>query len=155
MILFILGILMMTKSNKFFWALTKMDLNLLKKPWKEISYLLKNDLTHVLKNLLCKGSLNLDQERLLKHLWLRENDPLDYLVYLRKDELKKKLPKETFHIYLQERNVLLSFLSSPNLTLEQLYDIASLLRLNFNDYDEHSFNELKRIILDDEALFIR
>ena len=100
--------------------------------------------------------MNLDQERLLKHLWLRENDPLDYPVYLRKDELKKKLPKETFHIYLHERNVLLSFLSSPNLTLEQLYDIASLLRLNFNDYDEHNnFNELKRIILDDDALFIR
>ena len=71
------------------------------------------------------------------------------------DELKKKLSKETFHIYLHDRNVLLSFLSSPNLTLEQLYDIASLLRLNFNDYDEHNFNELKRIILDDEALFIR
>ena len=68
---------------------------------------------------------------------------------------KKKLPKETFHIYLQERNVLLSFLSSPNLTLEQLYDIASLLRLNFINYDEHNFNELKRIILGDEALFIR
>ena len=96
-----------------------MDLNLLKRPWKEVSYLLKNDLTHVLKNLPYKGTLNLDQERLLKHLWLRENDPLDYLVYLRKDELKQ--PKETFHIYLQERNVLLSFLSSPNLTLEQLY----------------------------------
>ena len=132
-----------------------MDLNSIKKPWKEVSYLLKNDLTHVLKNLPYKGTLNLDQERLLKHLWLRENDPLDYLVYLRKDELKKKLPKETFHVYLHKRIVLLSFLSSPNLTLEELYDIASLLRLNFNDYDEHNFNELKRIILDDEALFIR
>ena len=131
-----------------------MDLDLLKKPWKEVSYLLKNDITHVLKNLPYKGTLNLDQERLLKHLWLRENDPLDYLVYFRKDELKKKLPKETFHIYLQERNVLLSFLSFPNLALEQLYDITSLLRLNFYDYDEHSFIGLKRIILDDEALFI-
>ena len=39
--------------------------------------------------------------------------------------------------------------------LEQLYDNTSLLRLNFNDYDEYSFNELKRIILDDIALFIR
>ena len=111
-----------------------MNLNLLKKPWKEVSYLLKNDLTHVLENLPYKGTLNLDQERLLKHLWLRENDPLDYLVYLRKDELEKKLPKETFGIYLRERSFLLSFLSSPNLSLEQLYDIAYLLRLNLNDY---------------------
>ena len=87
-----------------------MDLNLLKKPWKEVSYLLKNDVSHVLKNLPYKGTLNLDQERLLKHLWLRENDPLDYLVYLRKDELEKKLPKETFGIYLRERSFLLSFL---------------------------------------------
>ena len=115
---------------------------------------MKNDISHVLKNLPYKGTLNLDQERLLKHLWLRENDPLDYLVYLRKDELEKKLPKETFGIYLRERSFLLSFLSSPNLSLEQLYDIAYLLRLNLNDYDEHNFNELKRIILDDEALFI-
>ena len=130
-----------------------MNLNLLKKPWKEVSYLLKNDLTHVLENLPYKGTLNLDQERLLKHLWLRENDPLDYLVYLRKDELEKKLPIETFGIYLRERSFLLSFLSSPNLSLEQLYDIVYLLRLNLNDYDEHNFNELKRIILDDEALF--
>ena len=131
-----------------------MDLNLLKKPWKEVSYLLKNDISHVLKNLPYKGTLNLDQERLLKHLWLRENDPLDYLVYLRKDELEKKLPKETVGIYLRERSFLLSFLSSPNLSLEQLYDIAYLLRLNLN-CDEYSFDELKRIILDDEALFIR
>ena len=58
-----------------------MDLNLLKRPWKEVSYLL-NDLTHVLKNLPYKGTLNLNQERLLKHLWLRENDPLDYLFTL-------------------------------------------------------------------------
>ena len=130
-----------------------MDLNLLKKPWKEVSYLLKNDISHVLKNLPYKGTLNLDQERLLKHLWLRENDPLDYLVYLRKDELEKKLPKETFGIYLRERSFLLSFLSSPNLSLEQLYDISYLLRLNLNDCDEYSFDELKRIILDDEALF--
>ena len=90
----------------------------------------------------------------MKHLWLRENDPLDYLVYLRKDELKKKLSKETFHIYLQERSFLLSFLSSPTLSLEQLYDIAYLLRLKLNDCDEYTFDELKRIILDDEALFI-
>ena len=131
-----------------------MNLNLLKKPWKEVSYLLKNDITQVLENLPYKGTLNLDQERLLKHLWLRENDPLDYLVYLRKDELEKKLPKETVGIYLHERSFLLSFLSSPNLTLEQVYDIASLLRLNLN-CDEYSFDELKRIILDDEALFIR
>ena len=131
-----------------------MDLNLLKKPWKEVSYLLKNDITQVLENLPYKGTLNLDQERLLKHLWLRENDPLDYLVYLRKDELEKKLPKETVGIYLHERSFLLSFLSSPNLSLEQLYDIAYLLRLNLN-CDEYSFDELKRIILDDEALFIR
>ena len=112
------------------------------------------DLTHALKNLPYKGTLNLNQERLLKHLWLRENDPLDYLVYLRKDELEKKLPKETFDIYLQERSFLLSFLSSPTLSLEQLYDIAYLLRINLNDCDEHNFIELKRIILDDEALFI-
>ena len=131
-----------------------MDLNLLKKPWKEVSYLLKNDITQVLENLPYKGTLNLDQERLLKHLWLRENDPLDYLVYLRKDELEKKLPKETVGIYLRERSFLLSFLSSPNLSLEQLYDIVYLLRLNLN-CDEYSFDELKRIILDDEALFIR
>ena len=131
-----------------------MDLNLLKKPWKEVSYLLKNDITQVLENLPYKGTLNLDQERLLKHLWLRENDPLDYLVYLRKDELEKKLPKETVGIYLHERSFLLSFLSSPNLSLEQLYDIVYLLRLNLN-CDEYSFDELKRIILDDEALFIR
>ena len=130
-----------------------MDLNLFKKPWKEVSYLLKNDISHVLKNLPYKGTLNLDQERLLKHLWLRENDPLDYLVYLRKDELEKKLLKETFGIYLRERSFLLSFLSSPNLSLEQLYDIAFLLKLNLNDCDEYSFDELKRIILDDEALF--
>ena len=129
-----------------------MDLNLLKKPWKEVSYLLKNDITQVLENLPYKGTLNLDQERLLKHLWLRENDPLDYLVYLRKDELEKKLPKETVGIYLHERSFLLSFLSSPNLSLEQLYDIVYLLRLNLN-CDEYSFDELKRIILDDEALF--
>ena len=147
MILFILG------PNKFFLSAYKMDLNLLKKPWKEVSYLLKNDISHVLKNLFYKGTLNLDQERLLKHLWLRENDPLDYLIYLRKDELEKKLPKETFDIYLRERSFLLSFLSSPNLSLEQLYDIAYLLRLNLNDCDEYSFDELKRIILDDEALF--
>ena len=89
----------------------------------------------------------------MKHLWLRENDPLDYLVYPRKDELEKKLPKETFGIYLRERRFLLLFLSSPNLSLEQLHDIVYLLRLNLNDYDEHNFNELKRIILDDEALF--
>ena len=125
----------------------------LKRSWKEVSYLLKNDISHILKNLPYKGTLNLDQERLLKHLWLRENDPLDYLVYLRKDELEKKLPKETFGIYLRERSVLLSFLSSPNLSLEQLYDIVYLLRLNLNDCDEYSFDELKRIILDDEALF--
>ena len=131
-----------------------MDLNLIKKPWKEVSYLLKNDITQVLENLPYKGTLNLDQERLLKHLWLRENDPLDYLVYLRKDELEKKLPKETVGIYLHERSFLLSFLSSPNLSLEQLYDIVYLLRLNLN-CDEYSFDELKRIILDDEALFIR
>ena len=111
-------------------------------------------ISHVLENLPYKGTLNLDQERLLKHLWLRENDPLDYLVYLRKDELKKKLPKETFHIYLHERSFLLSFLSSPNLSLEQLHDIVYLLRLNLNSDDEYSFDELKRIILDDEALFI-
>ena len=129
-----------------------MDLNLLKKPWKEVSYLLKNDITQVLENLPYKGTLNLDQERLLKHLWLRENDPLDYLVYLRKDELEKKLPKETVGIYLHERSFLLSFLSSHNLSLEQLYDIVYLLRLNLN-CDEYSFDELKRIILDDEALF--
>ena len=43
MILFILGILMMIKSNKFFLSAYKMDLNLLKKPWKEVSYLLKNE----------------------------------------------------------------------------------------------------------------
>ena len=54
-----------------------MNLNLLKRPWKEVSNLLKNDLTHVLKNLPYKGTLNLDQERLLKHLWFRENDPLE------------------------------------------------------------------------------
>ena len=94
-----------------------MDLDLLKKPWKEVSYLLKNDLTQVLKNLPYKGTLNLDQERLLKHVWLREIDPLDYLVDLRKDQLKKNLPKETFNIYLQERGFLLLLLSSPNLTL--------------------------------------
>ena len=58
-------------------------------------------------------------------------------------------------IFTYMKEMFLLFLSSPNLTLEQLYDIASLLRLNFNDYDEHNFNELKRIILDDEALFIR
>ena len=96
----------------------------------------------------------MDQERLLKHVWLRENDPLDYLVYLRKDELEKKLPKEIFDMYLRERSFLLSFLSSPNLSLEQFYDIVYLLRLNLNDCDEYSFDELKRIILDDEALFI-
>ena len=79
--------------------------------------LYKMDLTQVLKNLPYKGSLNLNHERLLKHLWLRENDPLDYLVYLRKDELDKKLPKETFDIYLQERSFLLSFHSSPTSTI--------------------------------------
>ena len=132
-----------------------MDLDLLKSPWKEVSHLLKHDLlTQVLENLPYKGSLNLNQERLLKHLWLRENDPLDYLVHLRKDELEKKLPKETFDIYLQERSFLLSFLSSPTLSLEQLYDIAYLLRINLN-CDEYSFVELKEIILEDEALFIR
>ena len=47
------------------------------------------DLTQVLENLPYKGSLNLNQERLLKHLWLRENDPLDYLVYLRKGVRKE------------------------------------------------------------------
>ena len=34
-----------------------MDLDLLKKSWKEVSYLLKNDLTHVLKYLPYKGYL--------------------------------------------------------------------------------------------------
>ena len=95
-------------------------------------YLLKNDITHVLKNLPYKGTLNLNQERLL----VRRKRSLDYLVYLRKDELKKKLPKETFRIYLHERNVLFVVFSSPNLMVEQLYDIAYLLRTYFNDYDK-------------------
>ena len=42
----------MIKSNKFFYVPTKMDLNLLKKPWKEVSYLLKNDLTRFKKSTL-------------------------------------------------------------------------------------------------------
>ena len=49
-----------------------MNFDLLKKPWKEVSYLLRNDLTQVLKNLPYKCTLNLD-------VWLKENDPLDYL----------------------------------------------------------------------------
>ena len=61
-------------------------------------------------------------------------------------------------MYLRKRSFLLSFLSSPNLSLE--HDIVYLFRLNLNDCDEYSFveyefsfDELKRIILDDEALF--
>ena len=116
-----------------------MDLNLLKKLWKEVSYLLKNDISHVLKNLPYKGTLNLDQERLLKHLWLRENDPLDYLVYLRKDELKRSYQKRPFiFTYMKE-----------------MFCCHIFFRLNFNDYDKHSFNKLKRVFLDDKALFIR
>ena len=34
-----------------------MDLNLLKKPWKEVSYLLKNDLTHVLEYLFFREKI--------------------------------------------------------------------------------------------------
>ena len=47
-----------------------MDLDWLKKPRNEVSYLLKNDLTltHVLKNMPYKGTSNLGQETLLKHL---------------------------------------------------------------------------------------
>ena len=76
MMLFILRIIMMFRRHQdsvevdfddLDFLLAKKVLDLLKRPWKEVSHLLKHDLlTQVLENLPYKGSLNLDQERLLK-----------------------------------------------------------------------------------------